>query len=64
MKKSMRYYKGRCFIYARVDDEHFVPDAKWFAYLSLREEQPQRVTTFNTLRELRRTLLKERGVLV
>jgi len=48
----------------RVDDDHFVPDAKWSIYLQFRMERPQRVITFDTLRELRHKLLEERGVLV
>jgi len=64
MSGAISYYDGRCFIYARVGDEHFVPDAKWLQYLLLRKEQPRRVTSFDTLRDLRRALLDKRGVLV
>ena len=64
MSGAISYYEGRCFIYARVGDEHFVPDAKWLTYLRLRRERPRCATTFDTLRDLRRALLDKRGVLV
>lgn len=64
MTEATCYCKGRALVYVRVGDEHFAVDGHWAEYLELRKERPPRVTLFSTLRELKRALLRDRGVLV
>lgn len=50
-------YKGKL-VYAATDDEttHYVADAQWYAYMTMRPCAPQKVIIFGTQRELKKAL--------
>ena len=64
MVKATAYYKGRSFVYCKIDSKHFVVDPQWSAYLKFRKEVPSKVELFSSLKLLRHKLFHQLGVLI